>query len=472
VEDAGFLLGLPTQSLAIRVVLASLVAVPLVRLVLRAGLRTPRARVAASFVPAAALFAVMAMSLQDARLPTVWLPFDGRGMPVRIGDSYLDFAPLAVGVLLVVWVIVAAARCGLRLARVVRARRGVRGLLAHADTPSADVAAVLARVTAALRVPTPDLAVVSGCPGGAAVIGVRRPALIIDARLVERLDMGELEGVLAHEVAHIKRRDNLASLSLGFLRDAFFFVPGGAWALRQLHDEREVAADQRAVEATGRPGALASGLLKVMDTHGHVVGCSALLPMGDRGSLVTRVQLLVEPPSVTTRRRLTETAIVVGSAVLASATGVWVPSTVSNASGIEGLSLVWAPADPVAPATPTLGPVWVGEARAFEVYRATPIQAAPTRGGVHFDSPDEMRAGMLVACGSLDRAVCNDADPVFALGIRPRPTVRLDAGLVAQWRAEQVLSTAVGLRLYVLRSGVQSNAPHGRRLTEDPAPIN
>ena len=101
------------------------------------------------------------------------------------------------------------------------------------------------------------MAVLPTCPGGALVVGTRQPVVLIGQDLLDRLDDAELEGVLAHELAHVRRRDNLVSAALGAARDLTFFVPGGGWAVRQLHRERELAADQVAVAATGRPGALA-----------------------------------------------------------------------------------------------------------------------------------------------------------------------------------------------------------------------
>jgi Zn-dependent protease with chaperone function len=109
------------------------------------------------------------------------------------------------------------------------------------------------RLATALGIAVPRLAVVASCPGGAYVAGARRPVIVLGRDLLDQLDDAELEGVLAHELAHVKRRDNLVAIGLGALRDLVFFVPGGGWAVRQLHRERELAADQVAVGVTDRP---------------------------------------------------------------------------------------------------------------------------------------------------------------------------------------------------------------------------
>jgi beta-lactamase regulating signal transducer with metallopeptidase domain len=80
--------------------------------------------------------------------------------------------------------------------------------------------------------------------------------------LIESLSVEELEVMLAHELAHICRKDNF-SLWLGSLAKNFFvFVPlrGRLW--RSFLQRREEACDDLAVAATGKPLILAETLVK------------------------------------------------------------------------------------------------------------------------------------------------------------------------------------------------------------------
>ena len=61
--------------------------------------------------------------------------------------------------------------------------------------------------------------------------------------LVEQLDTRELEGLLAHELAHIARRDVPLNVAIGVIRDLTFFVPPLHLAARWLRQEQEHAAD-------------------------------------------------------------------------------------------------------------------------------------------------------------------------------------------------------------------------------------
>lgn len=99
-------------------------------------------------------------------------------------------------------------------------------------------------------------ALVCGWPGG-------RPRLLLSTWLPARLDAWETEGVLAHEVAHIARRDHLVAWLALLLRDAFCYLPSSWAAFRRLQQQQELACDDLAVAATGRPLALASALAKV-----------------------------------------------------------------------------------------------------------------------------------------------------------------------------------------------------------------
>jgi len=140
--------------------------------------------------------------------------------------------------------------------------------------------------------------------------GVRRPVLLLSTWLVDHLDRRELEAVVAHELGHIARRDFLVTWLAGMLRDAFFYLPTSRAAFRQLRHDNELASDDLAVAATGRPLALASALAKVWQqalgpAEPLVGGAPALVGTttgaGGVGMIEQRIERLmgcapVEPP--------------------------------------------------------------------------------------------------------------------------------------------------------------------------------
>ena len=112
----------------------------------------------------------------------------------------------------------------------------------------------------------PQLLVLPPSVGGAFVMGLRRPKVLLSADLLRSLDDSEIEGVLAHELAHLRARDVELVLVAGLLRDLVAWNPFAHLAYRHLRRDRELEADRCAAAATEKPLAVASGLLKVAET--------------------------------------------------------------------------------------------------------------------------------------------------------------------------------------------------------------
>jgi len=430
--DLGVLLSIPLESVAVRAVLATLVAVATVRLLLRAGLRTPRARVLAAIAPLVALSAVVVLSGTQLRLPTVMLPTGGaQALTIPVPDGYLQFVPMAVPIVAGTWALIAAVRLLMRAAAMVRVRRAAVRAVEGTEQVPRRLERLARSVAAGLEVPAPELGVVDSCRGGAYVVGTRAPILVVGRSLLNALDDEELEAVLAHELAHVRRRDTPVASALGTVRDLMFFVPGGGWAVRQLHRERELAADQVAVELTGRPGALASGLLKVLDEA--PAGPSACAALAPSGGVIDRVRILVDDaPSPTPTRRSSETVLVALVAVGAVAGSLLIPGAVAGSERErEAVALVWSSTPPTAGV-----PNPVGEPRAFDVYRRSGFEvSAPTiqyLGRVPEHSQDNRRAA-LHACAD-ERAGCPVPATSPSLGLRP-PVITFDDDAIARWEA-------------------------------------
>ncbi len=93
--------------------------------------------------------------------------------------------------------------------------------------------------------------------------GFWRPVVVISRGLVENLEPEEIEAVLAHELAHIRRKDILTGMVVGIFRDLAFFSPAAHLAAGKLAESRELQADALAVTITGKPLTYAGTLIKV-----------------------------------------------------------------------------------------------------------------------------------------------------------------------------------------------------------------
>ena len=112
---------------------------------------------------------------------------------------------------------------------------------------------------------TPEVLVLPDGIQGAFAVGGKRGRILVSEVVVFDLDREELEGVLAHEVAHLETHDVPVVFAAGLLRDLVAWNPLAHVAFRRLASDREREADRRAATLTARPLAVASGLLKMYD---------------------------------------------------------------------------------------------------------------------------------------------------------------------------------------------------------------
>jgi len=95
------------------------------------------------------------------------------------------------------------------------------------------------------------------------ILGVFRPALLLPAGISEKLTDAQLESVIAHELCHVRRRDNLAAGFHMFVEALFWFHPLVWWMGAQLVEERERACDEEVLRLGTDPHVYAEGILKV-----------------------------------------------------------------------------------------------------------------------------------------------------------------------------------------------------------------
>lgn len=93
--------------------------------------------------------------------------------------------------------------------------------------------------------------------------GLVRSTLVMPSHLSSNLSRGELEAVMLHEMAHLRRRDNLLNSLAYALCVTFWFHPLLWWMKRQLFIDCECACDQLVVETIETARDYVSGILKV-----------------------------------------------------------------------------------------------------------------------------------------------------------------------------------------------------------------
>jgi uncharacterized protein (TIGR03435 family) len=120
---------------------------------------------------------------------------------------------------------------------------------------------ILRRLAPRHRVAPPPI-VLAETPIEPGLFGIRRPALLWPRGIGERLSDEQIEAVLAHELCHLRRRDNLAALLHMAVQAAFWFHPLVWWIGARLVDERERACDEEVIRRGSEPEVYAESILK------------------------------------------------------------------------------------------------------------------------------------------------------------------------------------------------------------------
>lgn len=95
------------------------------------------------------------------------------------------------------------------------------------------------------------------------MVGFLRPILLLPEGIAEYLTPRQLEAVLAHELCHVRRRDNLTSAIHMVVEAIFWFHPLVWWIGARLVDERERACDEAVLSLGNEPHVYAEGILNV-----------------------------------------------------------------------------------------------------------------------------------------------------------------------------------------------------------------
>src|SRR6266853_1806867 len=97
------------------------------------------------------------------------------------------------------------------------------------------------------------------------IFGIARPVLMWPEGISKRLEDAHLEAILAHEVWHVRRHDNLAAMVHMLVEAIFWFHPLVWWLGARLVEERERACDEEVLELGNERQVYAESILKVCE---------------------------------------------------------------------------------------------------------------------------------------------------------------------------------------------------------------
>jgi beta-lactamase regulating signal transducer with metallopeptidase domain len=128
------------------------------------------------------------------------------------------------------------------------------------------------------------------------VLGIWRPVVLLPDGIAQSLSPLEMQAVMAHELCHLRRRDNLLAAVHMLVQALFWFHPLVWWLGDRLVEERELACDEAVLAAGNQPLVYAQTLLKVCRKYiPSPLACAA----GVSGAaLETRIGIILENRAV------------------------------------------------------------------------------------------------------------------------------------------------------------------------------
>ena len=127
------------------------------------------------------------------------------------------------------------------------------------------------------------------------VIGSLKPVILLPMGAVNNLSEQEVEAILAHELAHIRRNDYLINLCLSVIEVLFYYHPAVWWIAANIRVERENCCDDIAVELCGNSLTYAKALVRLQDVH-HSAPAFAMSFSGRKQHLLNRIKRILNQP--------------------------------------------------------------------------------------------------------------------------------------------------------------------------------
>ena len=164
-----------------------------------------------------------------------------------------------------------------------------RGLMASTAPVSNEFENAAARLALALGVDKVVRLAQSAAVEVPSVAGFLRPVILVPASSLSGLSVRQLEMILAHELAHIRRHDYLVNMLQSVAETMLFYHPAAWWISRQIRIERENCCDDLAVATCGDALEYARALAVLEELREG----PALAVAASGGSLLDRVKRLI-----------------------------------------------------------------------------------------------------------------------------------------------------------------------------------
>lgn len=171
----------------------------------------------------------------------------------------------------------------------------------------------LEQLSAQLRLQRPVQLMESALARTPMVVGHLKPVILLPVGAINGLTPEQVEAVLAHELAHIYRRDYLFNILQSIIEALYYFNPAVWWISANIRMERENCCDDIAVALCGNSLAYARALVKVEEASQRNPRLAMALARKGKGRLLHRVRRILNQPQNRSNimEKFTATAVLV-----------------------------------------------------------------------------------------------------------------------------------------------------------------
>jgi bla regulator protein BlaR1 len=263
-------------------------------------------------------------------------------------DSLVQYFDNHAALVVLIWFIVFLARFVRLLSGLVYAQR-----IRHYQTRPApeDWQQRLAELLKKLRISRPVVLLESALIKVPVVIGVLKPAVLVPMGMLANLPAHQLESILLHELAHIRRRDYLFNLVQHAVDTLFFFNPALLWISSLIRTERENCCDDIAIRETRSRRQLIEALVSFHEYRQREGEFAVAFAGNKENQVVQRVKRIVQKTNHSLNAG--ERAILMGALLVLSAAFITINNSRTVAAPKKPLPVVTAPVTVVAKPVPT-----------------------------------------------------------------------------------------------------------------------
>jgi beta-lactamase regulating signal transducer with metallopeptidase domain len=170
----------------------------------------------------------------------------------------------------------------------------------------------------------PVMLLESGVVNVPMVVGWLKPVILIPIGTLNALSPEQVEAVIAHELAHIYRRDYLFNILQSLIEALYYFNPAVWWISAYIRMEREHCCDDMALDLCGNSLDYAKALMQIEQASQRQARMAMAMARKGKGQLLMRVKRILNQPQnkIMMIEKFTATAMLMAALLFFSVSAV------------------------------------------------------------------------------------------------------------------------------------------------------